>query len=511
MMIGATVLLGWLIAHTEVLFTDGLRFIAQARTIDQGAWNKGIVKSVDHPVYPLAIVAAHRLIGGNDAYHWQTAAQLAAAAAGVLLVIPIYLIALELFGSGRAWIATLFIYLVPFNGHLLADALSESTLLLFWSFGVWSSLRLLRTGRLAWLLPVVAASVLAYLTRPEGLVVAVALVGTLIVLPLWPANGLPRVTVARALGWLMVGGLLAAGPFMLLKGGISSKPSVSRLLGFAPRADAMAVERERPLDPAQSGVKTALLATRALARAVTTATTLPLLLLAPAGIALSCAGATERRLWLFLAIMLGLCALALIRVHAMAGYCTPRHAVTVAWVLILAGGAATEWVATSLGRVMERFLGGWSTMGRVGVASKAIVFLTCLAAWGPAMTAPIDSGFSGYRQAGEWLATFATAGERVIDPKGLSIFYAHQQGYTFATLVNGSRDRAVRWVVLHDALLHGPWDYCTLLRALVGDRPATRVFPVNRVPGTAQVYVFDLSQPRDRTAESSFMESRPRR
>src|SRR5262249_27153403 len=152
-------------------------------------------------------------------------------AAGVLLVIPIYLIALELFGPGRAWIAALFIYLVPFNGHLLADALSESTLLLFWSFGVWSSLRLLRTGRLAWLLPVVAASVLAYLTRPEGLVVAIALVGTLIVLPLWRSNGLPRLTVARALGWLMVGSVLAAGPFMLLKGGVSSKPSVSRLLG----------------------------------------------------------------------------------------------------------------------------------------------------------------------------------------------------------------------------------------------------------------------------------------
>ena len=99
MMIGATFLLGWLIAHTEILFTDGLRFIAQARTIDRGAWTQGLVRSVDHPVYPLAIAAVHRLIGGNSPHDWQMAAQLAAACAGVLLVIPIYLIALELFGS----------------------------------------------------------------------------------------------------------------------------------------------------------------------------------------------------------------------------------------------------------------------------------------------------------------------------------------------------------------------------------------------------------------------------
>ena len=89
--------------------------------------------SVDHPVYPIAIVAAHRLKGGDRPGDWQMAAQLAAIFSGVLLVIPLYLISLELFGASRAWIACLFIYLVPFNGHVLADALSESTFLLFWS------------------------------------------------------------------------------------------------------------------------------------------------------------------------------------------------------------------------------------------------------------------------------------------------------------------------------------------------------------------------------------------
>ncbi|HKI20609.1 MAG TPA: hypothetical protein VKA15_22155, partial [Isosphaeraceae bacterium] len=236
-----------------------------------------------------------------------------------------------------------------------------------------------------------------------------------------------------------------------------------------------------------------------------------LLLLAPVGIAASGSGAAGRRSWLFLGIMLGLSALAMIRVHALAGYCTPRHAVIVAWVLILAGGAGLERVAASLGGATARFLGDRWTTQRVDLASKAIVLGACLLAWGPAMTAPIDSGFAGYRQAGEWLGAVTVAGERVLDPKGLSLFYAGEAGYTFATLTDGSHDPAVRWVVLHDALLQGPWDYCKLLRELVDDRRPTRVFPVNRVRGSAQVYVFDLSRPGDKTARSSLLQSRPRR
>ena len=56
-MLAAGLLLGWLVMHTEIFYTDGLRYIAQARTIDQGSLTKGLVHSVDHPIYPAAIVA----------------------------------------------------------------------------------------------------------------------------------------------------------------------------------------------------------------------------------------------------------------------------------------------------------------------------------------------------------------------------------------------------------------------------------------------------------------------
>ncbi len=118
----------------------------------------------------------------------------------------------------------------------------------------------------------------------------------------------------------------------------------------------------------------------------------------------------------------------------------------------------------------------------------------------PALTAPIDSGFAGYREAGEWLIAQASPGERVIDPKGLALFYANESGYTFARLTDGVHDRNARWLVAHDAFLHGPWDYCKLLRELVGDRRPIRTFPEHATRGASRVYVFDLARPGDKTA-----------
>ena len=98
LIIGAAALLWWLAVHTDVFFADGLRYIAQARAIDHGSWTQGLVRSVDHPIYPMAIAAMHRLLGGDEPRDWQTAAQVAAAISGVLLVIPVYLVSVEVFG-----------------------------------------------------------------------------------------------------------------------------------------------------------------------------------------------------------------------------------------------------------------------------------------------------------------------------------------------------------------------------------------------------------------------------
>ena len=77
-------------------------------------------------------------------------------------------------------------FAVPLTGHVFADALSESTFLLFWTWGYWTALRFLREGRFVWLPPTIGLAVLAYLSRPEGLLLLLALAATLGILPCVP-------------------------------------------------------------------------------------------------------------------------------------------------------------------------------------------------------------------------------------------------------------------------------------------------------------------------------------
>jgi Dolichyl-phosphate-mannose-protein mannosyltransferase len=500
LMVAASALLSWLIAHTDVFFADGLRYIAQAKTIDHGSWSQGLVHAVDHPIYPMAIAAVHRLLGGNDPNDWQTAAQVAAAISGVLLVIPIYLSSLEVFGPSSAWLACFLIYLLPFNGHMLADTLSESTFLLFWTWGLWSTLRFLRAGGPFWVPLSIAFSVLAYLTRPEGLILPVALLATIVLLSLFCSDEIPRAKRWWAIGVLVMGPILMAGPFMMMKGGISTKPSILRILGLGRAAPAMAVERERPLDAEQTTAKTVALAAKAMIRAIDGATSLPLLLLAPLGITASSSSPVRRRYLLLLGMIVVLSALAMMRLHAMSGYCTPRHAMVVAWILIPASAAGLNRLAGALAQAIAKLARKEAFWPKLESAIRLVAVVCCFVHWGPAAVASIDPGFHGYRQAGEWLASLARPGEGVVDPKGYSLFYAGKPGYTFATLVQGVHDPSVRWVVAHEALVFGPWDYSKAVRTLVADRRPIRVFPAKPAHRVSKVYLYDLAGPGERTA-----------
>jgi hypothetical protein len=503
-MIGVAGLLGWLVVHTDVFFADGLRYIAQAKAIDGGSWSQGLVRSVDHPVYPMAIAVIHRImIPGDDPESWQLAGQTAAAIAGVLLVVPLYLIGIELVGPAAAWIAVFLVFLIPFNGHVLADTLSESSFLLVWCWGIWATLRFLRGGQLRWLNLIIACAVLAYLTRPEGLILPVALLITLASLSVTGCPELPAAKRWAAIAILVIGPLALAGPFMIIKGGVSTKPSMLRILGIGRPAPAMAVERERPLEPGQTAAKTTVLATRAMLRAVEGATTLPLLLLAPLGVLTVLRSPTARRQWVFLGTIVGLSMLAMIRLHAMSGYCTPRHAMVVSWILIPAGALGLHRVALAIERwARSRFVREGSRLPLAGAIMCAAIGTAVVLA-GPAALAPIDPGFHGYRLAGEWLSAIAGPGEGMVDPKGFSLFYAGRQGYTFASLGQAAQDQNVRWVVAHEALIFGPWDYSKSIRAIVADRQPVRVFPAKPQRRVSKVYVYDLTQPDHRAAAAS--------
>jgi len=492
LMMGAGGLLGWLAGHTDILFADGLRYIEQARRIDQGAWADGLTRSVDHPIYPMAIAAAHRLDGREGPDGWQEAAQLASVVAGILLVVPLYLVAFELFGASSAWLACLLVYLVPLSGHVMADTLSESTFLLFWTWGVWAALRFLREGRFGWLPPTIGFGALAYLSRPEGLLLPAALVATLLLMPLMRSTRLNWPRWGAAMAFLVLGPLLLVGPYVALKGGLGTKPAVARLLGTAPKSAALAVERERPLDPEQSTAKTYVLAFRAMAHAVRTAVTLPLLTLAVVGLIGIWPPGPRARPWLFMTIVMVAAALALVRLHATGGYCSPRHAMVIALPLIGAAAAGLARILTSLS-IPGRLLGLGEGRFRAGPAVWMAVLAGFVAINARELLAPVNAGWGGYRAASEWLARQVNVppDEWIVDVTGWTLFYGQRPGYTFANLVEAPADPDLRWVVVREAHLHGPWAYCRQIRSLVAGLEPVASFPENPGRQQAVVYIFD--------------------
>jgi Dolichyl-phosphate-mannose-protein mannosyltransferase len=486
----AAALLGWLSAHTDIVFADGLRYIHQAQSIDQGAWVDGVLKAVDHPAYPLAIVATHRWIGGDGPEAWQSAAQTASVVAGILLVIPLYLTACELFGSASAWLACLLIYAVPLTGHVMADALSESTFLLFWTWGLWTSLRFLRAGAFRWLPLTVGFGALAYLSRPEGLLLPAALVASLVTMPLLRSTRLNWPRWWAAIAFLVIGAAAVVGPYVIAKGGLGTKPAIARLLGTAPRSPSSAVERMRPLDANQSTAKTYISAFKSMCIAVRDAVTIPLLPLALLGLALAWPPGPRARMWLFVAIIEVASALALVRLHATGGYCSPRHAMVLANLLITAAGFGLHRGLTSVA-IPGRWLGLGEGRFRPGPAVWGLVLGGLALFYVPADLVPVNQGFGGYRDAGEWLARTVPPESPVVDVTGWSLYYGQRTGYTFANLHEAPGNPNVRWVVAREAHLRGPWTYCEQLRGMVAGRKPVAVFPTPAQPHEAQIFIFD--------------------
>ena len=153
------------------------------------------------------------------------------------------------FRRKAAWLACLLATVNPVVADIVVNVLSESTFLLWWTFGLWCAVRFLREGRFLWLPAVIGLGGLAYLTRPEGMLLPVALAATLLISPLFPATRIEWPRWWRALAFLAAGLVVMVGPYIAIKGGVGTKPGIARVLGLRPRHSPWvwsAVSRSRP-------------------------------------------------------------------------------------------------------------------------------------------------------------------------------------------------------------------------------------------------------------------------
>ncbi len=508
---GSALLLGWVIKHSEPTSSIGLRYIEQAQQVERGGWGDVLYTGIDHPLHPLLIASAHRLFDGQSPASWQRAALLCAFVSTVLLVIPVYLLALELFGPGSALLGAVLVIANAVTGSIVVNMLSETSFLLWWSFGLWAAVRFLKEGRFAWLPLAIGFGALAYLTRPEGILLPMALALAMLILPLQRTN---RINWPRWWGAIMLvlgGALLCSGPYAAIKGGLGTKPGIARVLGLAPRSAPLALEREAPLSPEQTTFDTYSLATARTVDALLGAVTLPLLPFALLGLWLAARREGGRRAVLLVTIVLCAAIVALVRLHATGGYLAVRHALIPGMLLTLGAAEGLGWL-TSKVAIPGAWLGLSHDRFRLGPAVWAalialLLVVPDLRSLGPAHPGP----FAVYYRTGDWLAANTQSDERVLDLTDWSLFFSRRAGYHFADLYKAPDDPKMRWIVVRTPEVEGQWHYQKIVAELLRDREPVARLPAEPAPGEMQISIYDRQSPAPLTAASDAITQEPRR
>jgi hypothetical protein len=495
LLVGSALLLGWVIKHSEPSTSVGLRDIKQAEQIERSGLREVLFRGIDHPLHPVSIAAAHRLFDGQSPGSWQRAALLVSFVSTVLLVVPIYLLGRELFGERSAFLGAVLVTANAVVGSLVVNVLSETSFLFWWTFGLWAAVRFLRQGRFFWLPWAVGFGSLAYLTRPEGILLPVALALTMLILPLQRTT---RINWPRWWGAIILvagGAILFAGPYVAIKGGLGTKPGIARVLGLAPNSAPLALEREEPLPPYQTTIQTYTLAAARSALALDELVTVPLLPFSLLGLLVAVRRGQPLRATLLIVIILFTSFIALMRLHATGGYLTARHALIPGVILSMAAAEGLTWL-TSKVAIPGRWLGLAHERFRPGPA--VWVMLIGILVIGPyvrSLGSAHPGPFSAYYAAGDWLAQNTRPDEKVVDLTDWSLFFSDREGYHFAEFYKAPRDQKARWIVVPRPDTPGGWHYREIVRELVSDRAAVAEFPARPAPGEMQISIYDRQSP----------------
>jgi hypothetical protein len=434
----AVALRAWQVPHFEIASPDSIAYIAQAWQLEHHPWPEVLRGQNRHPGYPVAVLATARLVrpftDGPESVVRQRSAQLASALASVLLVVPMFFLGRELFDRQVAFWACVMFQCLPSSSPVLADGLSEGVFLLFASAALWTAVRGLR-GRSAWPFALCGVlSGLAYLTRPEGALIAGAtglvLLGCQAVAAWRRSWG--RVLVCGA--GLTVAFFAVSGPYIAVIGRVTAKPT-ARAIVQAPKAPAPAAG-SRPLLgtlPAARGEGALPRGGRA-AWEVGLAMSFGYYYLGVVPLLLGLYWFRDRLTllpgaWVLLLVCAALVAL-LWRVAVVLGYASDRH-------LLLVTLCGMYWAVAGVRELVRRVSARPGVLAGVMLLLAAVGLSRSLVFSHPERTA--------FRTAGAWLSEHAAPGDVITDPYDWAWYYA---GRAFQDRPGSADARGMRYVVL---------------------------------------------------------------
>jgi hypothetical protein len=416
----------WVVFHTEVASRDSIGFIRYALEFEKLPWPQVLQKNHQHPGYPLLVWAVslpvRDLLGATDCDTMQLSAQIAGALAGWLLVIPMFYLGKYLFDRGVAFWGTLLFQCLPVSGQLLSDGLSESLYLLLLVTSLLAGVYAVRTSQ-PWRYVLCGALCgLTYLTRPEGALVAVAVLVLLAAMQFAPAWRRSWRRFALCGGGLVVSAALVGSPYVMATGSLTNKPTSHQLLGLEP-------ERETTSAAGRAlfavwlrgdGTLTERMLEGAQALASEVIHCFHYVGVLPALLGLWWFRRSYRGLpgfWL-LAILCGLLVVVLWRMAVVVHYVSDRHVL----LLVLLGTFPAVAFVRELPRIGEAV-----TRRRVpgSAAAWSLVLLLALVGSGlPRTMQTMHGNRAGYHAAGRWLAEHARIADVVLDDHAWAAYYA---------------------------------------------------------------------------------------
>jgi hypothetical protein len=515
------------IATTEVTARDSITYIHIAWQLEHGDWRQVIPAARQHPGYPVALLAASmpvRLFFPSDlAYAMQLAAQVASASASILLVAPLYWLGRELFHRRAAFGAVLIFQCLPCSGRIMADGLSEGVFLLFAVTALALATASLRTGSILGFALSGASGGLAYLTRPEGLVIPAAAGLTLLAVQLFARWRRPWRRVLACGAALAIAALIVSGPYMVLIRGLTVKNTGNYLMqepvarieppttGAQPCATAVSAVLSNPITadtavahgrgpvfavwwyghPSDTAGR-ALWGLETLGEVLGKAFFFVFWVPALAGLAFfHRVFRTHPGAWMVL-LVCAILAYLLYRVACGVGYLSDRHSILILACGVLWAAAALDaagaWAAGLLTRARPTAAGNWWADGRAWAAALLVV-----AAAAPLARTlePLHGDRGGFRIAGQWLAAHADPGDQVFDPFGWAAYYA---GRDFR--MGEPQNVACNYVVLEAGAKH-PSHLASLNEANEAAKTGSEKcrFPAGRGADGADVVVYKLPKP----------------
>jgi Dolichyl-phosphate-mannose-protein mannosyltransferase len=489
---------------TEVTARDSISYIHIAWRLEHGDWRQVIRDSPQHPGYPIAVLAASlpaRLFFPNDLpYAMQLGAQLASAAASILLVAPLFWMGRQLFNRRIGFWAVLVFQCLPCSGRIMADGLSEGVFLLFALTALAFAMYSLQAKSIVGFALAGAASGLAYLTRPEGLLISAAAGLTLLGMQVFRNWRRSWLTVGACGAALTTAVLLVSGPYMFVIGGLTVKTTGNALM-----KDATA-EADHPVEAPLDGVARgpALLAVwwrgdagvpsgrylwglQTLAEVLSKAFFFVLWIPALAGlVTFRDRFRTVPGAWMLLLVCVLLGGV-LYRVAVRMGYLSDRHTILILACGVLWATAAVEAAARGLAKLLAN-RSSWLPAS-VGAAALLLV-VTVAPLW--RTLEPLHGDRVGFRAAGHWLAEHAGPQEAVFDPFGWSGYYA---GRYFQ---DGPGQEPWAYVVIEESTNNKHSHLVTMPEAEKLARRGVKMcsFPAPRGKESAEVVIYYLTEER---------------